>query len=174
MKVFSIFGVSNSGKTTSVEEIISELKRRNYSVGSVKDIHFQQFAIDEEGTDTWRHKQAGAQLVTARGLYETDVLFPFRLTLRKLLTLYDQDFVVLEGGNNFRGPGIISAHNEEEIGERLRNNIFAVVGTVSEKINEYRGLPVLDARKDIERLVDLIEEKVPQWAGQREWHEEED
>lgn len=174
MKVFSIFGVSDSGKTTSVEAIISELRRRNYSVGSVKDIHFQQFAMDQEGTDTWRHKEAGAQLVTARGLYETDVLFPFRLTLKKLLGLYDQDFVVLEGANNFLGPGIISAHNEEEIDHRMRDTIFALVGTVAEKINEYQGLPVIDARKDVERLVDLIEKNVPEWTGQPEWHEEED
>jgi molybdopterin-guanine dinucleotide biosynthesis protein B len=48
------------------EAIIAELRRRNYRVGSVKDIHFEGFALDQEGTNTHRHKMAGAELVTAR------------------------------------------------------------------------------------------------------------
>ena len=169
MKVFSVFGISNSGKTTTVEAIIEELCRRGYSVGSIKDIHFQDFAIDEAGTDTWRHRHAGSQLVTARGLYETDVLFPFRLSLEKLLRLYDQDYVVLEGANNFLGPAIISAHTEEEIDLRLRDTVFAVAGRISVKLAEYKGLPVYDARKHVSDLVNLIEEKVPEWTGRKDW-----
>jgi molybdopterin-guanine dinucleotide biosynthesis protein B len=171
MKVFSIFGVSDSGKTTTVEFIIAELIRRDFSVGSIKDIHFQDFNMDQEGTDTWRHKEAGAQLVTARGLHETDILFKGRLSLKRLLDIYDQDFVVLEGANNFFGPGIISAHNEHEIDIRMRHNIFALVGKVSRELGEYKGIPVLDGREDIVKLVDLIEENVPEWTGQKEWIE---
>lgn len=169
MKVFSVFGVSDSGKTTTVEAIIAELIRRGFTVGSIKDIHFQGFSMDREGTDTWRHKEAGAQLVTARGLYETDILFKGRLSLKRLLEIYDQDFVVLEGANNFSGPGIISAHSEDEIDLRMRHNIFALVGKISKELSEYKGLPVLDGRKDIVKLVDLIEESVPEWTGQKEW-----
>ncbi|MGI6732759.1 MAG: molybdopterin-guanine dinucleotide biosynthesis protein B [Anaerovoracaceae bacterium] len=172
MKVFSIFGVSNSGKTTTTEAIITELCRRNYTVGSIKDIHFEDFIMDTEGTDTWRHKRAGSSLVTARGLYETGVMFPFRLPLEKLLLLYDQDFVVLEGANNFLGPAIISAHTEEEINERMRDTVFAVTGRISETISEYQGLPVFDARKDVIKMVDLIIEAVPEWTGQKEWLEQ--
>ncbi|MDD4583944.1 MAG: molybdopterin-guanine dinucleotide biosynthesis protein MobB [Eubacteriales bacterium] len=163
MKVFSVFGCSDSGKTSSVERIIAELCRRKYSVGSIKDIHFRDFAIDREGTDTQRHKLAGSQLVTARGLYETDVLFQSRLSLREVLRFYDQDFVVLEGENNFEGPGIISAYTEHEIEERMRETVFAVVGRISDRISEYKGLPVINALKDVAKLVDLIEEKVPEW-----------
>ena len=74
MKVVSIFGFTKSGKTTTVEHVVAELRRRGYSVGSVKDIHFEDFTIETEGTNTYRHKKAGSQLVTARGLYETDIL----------------------------------------------------------------------------------------------------
>ncbi|GAB1476101.1 hypothetical protein MASR2M70_09330 [Bacillota bacterium] len=171
MKVFSIFGISDSGKTTTAEAVIAELCSRGYSVGSIKDIHFQEFAMDSEGTDTWRHKAAGAKLVTARGLHETDVLFPSRLSLDKLLSLYEQDFVVLEGANNFLGPAIISARTEEEIEERMRDTVFAIAGVVSALKNEYRGLPVYDARKDVSKLVDLIVKTVPDWSNQKEWLE---
>ena len=41
MKVFSVIGLSKSGKTTTIENIIKELRRRNYTVGSVKEIHLK-------------------------------------------------------------------------------------------------------------------------------------
>src|SRR5690554_4803402 len=119
MKVFSVFGVSKSGKTTTIEEIIKELSRRRYSVGSVKEIHFEQFTIDENGTNTDRHRKAGSQLVTARGLHETDVLFSKQLPVDKILQFYDHDFVILEGVTDFNVPKVICAHNKQEIDERL-------------------------------------------------------
>ena len=86
MKVFSVVGITQSGKTTTIENIIKELRGRGYSVGSVKEIHFEEFAIDTEGTNTFRHKEAGSQLVTARGNYETDMLFQEKLHIDRLLS----------------------------------------------------------------------------------------
>jgi len=174
MKVFSIIGVSKSGKTTTVEAVIAELRHRNYTVGSVKDIHFEGFAMDQEGTNTHRHRMAGAQLVTARGLYETDVMFQNRLSLAEILKFYDQDFVVLEGALDFKGPGIISACSPEEIDERRGANIFAVVGQISNRLTEYKGLPVINAMTDASRLVDLIEQAVPPWTDPPQWQGQED
>lgn len=57
MKVLSVIGTSKTGKTTIIENIIRELRRRRYTVGSVKDIHFEKFAMDTEGTNTDRHKR---------------------------------------------------------------------------------------------------------------------
>jgi len=74
-----------TGKTTTIENVINELKKRRYSVGSVKEIHYEDFAIDKEGTNTYRHSQAGAELVTARGYNETDILYKERLSLQKIL-----------------------------------------------------------------------------------------
>ena len=170
--MFSIFGLSKSGKTSTAEAVISELCRRNYSVGSVKDIHFEGFALDRTGTDTSRHKYAGSQLVIARGLSETDVLYPGRLSLKQVLCHFDQDFVVMEGTNQFKGPGIICAYTEQEIDERLRESVFAVAGRISDRISEYKGLPVINALTDVGKLVDLIEASVPEWTGQSGWLEQ--
>ena len=46
MKLFSVIGITKSGKTTTIENIIRELRKRRYTVGSVKEIHFEAFAID--------------------------------------------------------------------------------------------------------------------------------
>ncbi len=160
MRAFSVVGVSKTGKTTTIEHAITELKRRRYSVGSIKDIHFEDFAIDTEGTNTDRHHRAGAQLVTARGLQETDVLFKRRLPVAEILRFYCHDFVVMEGVEDFHLPKIVCAHDEATLQEKLDETVFAVSGRISEKIDRFGDLPVINAVTEAGRLVDLIEETV--------------
>jgi len=51
--VISVVAKSGTGKTTLLEKLIAELKRRGYRVGAMKhDAH--QFDIDREGKDSWR------------------------------------------------------------------------------------------------------------------------
>lgn len=60
--IVSVVGKSNSGKTTLLERLIRELKRRGYRVGTIKhDAH--AFEIDRPGKDSWRHAQAGSDHV---------------------------------------------------------------------------------------------------------------
>ncbi len=60
--VISVVGRSNCGKTTYLEKLISELKKRGYKVATIKhDVH--GFEMDTPGKDTWRHSQAGADIV---------------------------------------------------------------------------------------------------------------
>ena len=57
--IVSIVGKSDAGKTTLIEKLIPELKRRGYRVATVKhDAH--RFDIDYPGKDSYRHFQAGA------------------------------------------------------------------------------------------------------------------
>ncbi len=63
LPIVCIVGASNSGKTTFLEKLIPELSRRGYRVGTVKhDVH--GFEMDHEGKDTWKHRKAGASVVT--------------------------------------------------------------------------------------------------------------
>lgn len=57
--VLSIVGYANSGKTTVLTEIISELKSRNIRVATIKH-HRGDFDIDYPGKDTFRHMESGA------------------------------------------------------------------------------------------------------------------
>ncbi|MDD2283477.1 MAG: molybdopterin-guanine dinucleotide biosynthesis protein MobB [Eubacteriales bacterium] len=162
MKVFSVIGITQSGKTNTVEKIIGELSRRRYSVGSVKDIHFEAFAIDTPGTNTYRHRQAGASLVTARGLKETDILYPLSLPIEKILEFYDQDWVVLEGVREINAPKIICAHDEEGIEDLLDASAIAIAGQVANTgLKEYKGLPVFNALTQAVELTDYVVAKVP-------------
>ena len=160
MKVFSIFGHSNTGKTTTVENIIQELIKRGYSVASIKDIHFADFTLDIEGTDTYRHKLIGANPVTAKGLNETDIMFKESLDLREIINHYDVDWVVCEGFSKEIIPKIISLKDEEDL-NRIDDFTIGITGIFSKGKTNISGLPVFNALEDIENFVDFIEENVP-------------
>lgn len=60
--VLGIAGWKNSGKTTLTERLIAELTRRGLRVASIKHAH-HSFDVDHEGTDSARHRAAGAREV---------------------------------------------------------------------------------------------------------------
>jgi molybdopterin-guanine dinucleotide biosynthesis protein B len=156
MKVFSVIGYTKSGKTTTIEKIIKELRQRNYSVGSVKNIHFEDFKIDTEGTNTDRHRKAGSQLVTARGLFETDILFQEKLDIYKIASFYNHDFLVIEGMRDINAPKIVTADNTDDLDERIDKKTILISGKIADEIDEYKGFKAISALKDIKGMVDYI------------------
>jgi molybdopterin-guanine dinucleotide biosynthesis protein MobB len=60
--VFGIAGFKNAGKTTLVERLVTELTGRGYAVSTLKHAH-HAFDVDQEGRDSYRHRQAGAREV---------------------------------------------------------------------------------------------------------------
>lgn len=60
--VISVVGKSGTGKTTLLEKLIPEVKKRGFRVATIKhDAH--RFEIDKPGKDSYRHYQAGADAV---------------------------------------------------------------------------------------------------------------
>ena len=57
--IVSIVGKSESGKTTLLEKLITELKSRGYRVATVKHAP-NESSFDEPGKDSWRHVRAGS------------------------------------------------------------------------------------------------------------------
>ena len=58
-----VVGRSGVGKTTLLEDLIREFKRRGYRVATVKHHHRPGLEIDQPGKDSWRYAQAGSDLV---------------------------------------------------------------------------------------------------------------
>lgn len=160
MKVFTVTGLTGSGKTSVIEKLIAELVARGYTVGSVKEIHFDAFRIDTEGKNTWRHRQAGSDTVTARNHHETDIMYQGHRPIYDVLSHYDQDFVVLEGVRDAVVPEIaVAVEDAEPIISPLT---FAVSGKFANThFGEYKGIPVINGLTDTNKLVDLIIEKTP-------------
>jgi molybdopterin-guanine dinucleotide biosynthesis adapter protein len=62
VRLFGIVGWKNSGKTTLVAKLVTELKARGFSVSTIKHAH-HAFDLDQPGRDSFKHREAGAQEV---------------------------------------------------------------------------------------------------------------
>lgn len=166
MNILNIQGRKKTGKTTTVVNIISELVKRGYSVGSIKGIHIEGFTMDARDADTGKHKIAGADPVTARCHDETNIMFKGMMDLEKIMAHYDTDWVVIESHADLECPNIITGLTAEYDGcgddksleEQINGNTIACSGIISNEITEFRSLPVINAVTEAERLVDVIEE----------------
>ncbi|MDO5859292.1 molybdopterin-guanine dinucleotide biosynthesis protein B [Methanobrevibacter sp.] len=111
MKIASIVGKKNTGKTSLTVKVISELTKRGYNVASIKHSH-HSIEMDKENTDTWKHKQAGANLVVGVG---STTFFNARKEhdLNRILYLlkhFDNfDYVIIEGYKSYNYPKIITS-----------------------------------------------------------------
>ncbi len=62
MKVYGVVGWKNSGKTGLVTRLVAEFVARGFMVSTIKHAH-HAFDVDHEGTDSFRHRAAGASEV---------------------------------------------------------------------------------------------------------------
>lgn len=160
MRVFSIIGLSKSGKTTTAVNIIRELKNRGFSVSSIKNIHFDDFTMEKENSNTWKHWRATDNVVFARGKRETYQIWHRKLDLNEILEHLNTDWVVIEGMKREAVPKILCAYEHEQLDRLYDKTVFVASGVISNNLKSYRDINVYNSNDDIINLVDLIEEKV--------------
>jgi molybdopterin-guanine dinucleotide biosynthesis protein B len=174
-KLLAVVGSKNSGKTTTVECVISGLTKRGFRVGSIKHIHHPDFTIDTEGTDTWRHANAGSKMVVVFSNKEIALIVkddPEETlpSVLEFMTNRKADIVVVEGLHSSIGQRpdvfkILTAHDSEDLQQRLRGTIppiVAISGRVAEDPSRLTGVdvPVINSKTDCAKLVDRIEKEV--------------
>jgi molybdopterin-guanine dinucleotide biosynthesis protein B len=105
--VISIVGKSESGKTTLIEKLIPELKRRGYHLGIVKHAH-HGFEMDREGKDSYRHRRAGADtvMIAAPGQIAMIKDVPTECLDDLIPFFNDMDLLITEGFKRDRAPKI--------------------------------------------------------------------
>jgi molybdopterin-guanine dinucleotide biosynthesis protein B len=98
--IVCIVGRSKSGRTTLIEKLVRELKRRGYRVGTIKHHSHPGFEVDRPGKDTWRHAQAGSDHVV---IAAPDKVASIRRVEREpdlnelAATMTDVDVILTEG-----------------------------------------------------------------------------
>ena len=106
--VITFVGKSGTGKTTFLEKLIPELKRRGLRLAVLKhDAH--HFEMDRPGKDTYRFTQAGADVVTISNAEKFAMIESPRqeLSLEEIISRLPQvDLVLTEGYKRSRFPKI--------------------------------------------------------------------
>lgn len=164
MRIVMVKGYSKTGKTSTVTALIEEFRKRGYTVGTVKDIHFEGYHADDEGTDTYKHRQAGARRVTAIGPNDTSIVADRKMTIHEILKYYKEDIVILEGDSGLKCPTIITGRTTDDIDKRWCPEAVAISGVIAgdpitgegKLMEEYRGLPVINGIMEVEKLADII------------------
>lgn len=101
MKLFGVVGWKNSGKTTLVAGLVTELKARGFKVSTMKHAH-HAFDLDQPGRDSYKHREAGAQEVLISSGKRWAVMHELQgedeFTLDDLLAkMTPVDIVIIEG-----------------------------------------------------------------------------
>ena len=175
MKIVTVVGSKNSGKTTTIECIVAGLTKKGYRVGSVKHIHHPDFTIDREGTDTWRHARAGSRMVAAVSNKEVALIMRDEPeeALKSVLDLMrkkELDVVVVEGLHFSIGQRpdvlkVVTARDAEDLHQRLQGTtppIVAISGVIAEEAPHSLEIdvPIIDSKTDCTKLVKRVEEAI--------------
>ncbi|KZX15530.1 molybdopterin-guanine dinucleotide biosynthesis adapter protein [Methanobrevibacter cuticularis] len=103
IKIISVVGKKNTGKTSLTVKIIEELKNRRFKVASIKHSH-HKMEMDKKDTDTWKHKQAGSEIVVGIGsstFFNISKNLPLERILFLIKIIEEPDFVVIEGFKDY-------------------------------------------------------------------------
>jgi molybdopterin-guanine dinucleotide biosynthesis protein B len=150
MQVIGFCGYSGSGKTTLIERVIPALRLAGQRVSVVKHAH-HEFDIDQEGKDSWRHRQAGAYEVVIASTRRLAKIREYPVaeepTAEQLIAeLVECDWVLVEGFKHAPLPKIEVWRSATGKPARYPHDPFviAIATDAPETLPEPTGLPVLD------------------------------
>lgn len=157
MNVIGIVGWKNCGKTTLASALIRELSNRDLKVNSIKHAH-HGVDVDQQGTDSYRHRDAGAQEVILAGGRRFAIMHELRgavePTLDELLTrLSPCDWVVVEGFKAHPHPKI-ELHRQACPQAPLYPNDTSIIAVAADYPLDFAG-PSFDLN-DVTAIVDFI------------------
>lgn len=157
MNVIGIVGWKNSGKTTLASALIRELSNRGLTVNSIKHAH-HMVDVDQPGTDSYKHREAGAREVILAGGQRFAIMHELRgdqePTLDELLgRLGPCDWVVVEGFKTHSHPKI-EVHRREGSRSPLYQEDASIVAVAADYAADFSG-PVFGVN-DVTAIADFI------------------
>ena len=171
--VIAAVGKSGSGKTTTLEYLVSNLASEGYRIGAVKHIFHKGFKVDKEGTNTWRYAKAGSKVTAAVSTEEIVVIKKAETELTSLeqitglLGNESLDIIVIEGFRSIVEKRkdilkIVTAKDEDSLKEALDGAvqpIIAVAGLIGkQKPKVELEIPVISIPDEGEQLLKLVKE----------------
>ncbi len=115
MRIFTIAGWSNSGKTTLIIKLIKELKKKGLKVMALKNAS-EKYYLEPEGKDSLNFLQAGADSVflsSKKELMKMELIADKNRLFEKLEIEFEKYDVILLEGLMKEGSPIIEVFNFE-------------------------------------------------------------
>ena len=156
MRVFAVSGYSGTGKTALVEAIVKSLVSRGYSVATVKSSKHP--AGPEQGTDTWRHMQAGASMTVFIGPSDELISLRNRLKPDELDELSKHDFLIIEGMKSADIPRFWCIGDEDLEHEDIPRSTEAIVSWSDRQVIPSLDLPFYMSN-EVDRLVEIVKRR---------------
>ncbi|EKF17912.1 molybdopterin-guanine dinucleotide biosynthesis protein B [Nitratireductor pacificus] len=158
-RVFGIVGWKNSGKTTLTSRLIAELSGRGLRIAAVKHAH-HAFDIDHEGTDSFRHRSAGAAEVAIVSSRRWALIHELQDEeepgLEAMLErLSPCDLVLVEGYKRGPHPKIECRRSGAKDTAPLAAEDPAILAIAADHDTEGGGLPLFSL-EDISGIADFI------------------
>ena len=172
--VIAAIGISGSGKTTTIEYLISRLNSAGYKVGAIKHIHREGFTIDKEGTNTWRFTQAGSKITVASSPEEIAIIKKTNGSIDNLDNILSMlkneqlDIIFIEGfkGSISKRPDIvkiISAKTTEDLETTLKQTvptIIAITGLITKNKPPPNEIPFIKLPEEGTQLLELVKKQL--------------
>jgi molybdopterin-guanine dinucleotide biosynthesis protein MobB len=173
--LIAAIGISGSGKTTTLEYLISNLTSEGYRVGAIKHIHREGFTIDREGTNTWRFTKAGSKITVAFSPEEIAIIKKTETSIDdidkviKELENEQLDIIFIEGfkGSISKRPDIlkiIAAKNQEDLQTTLKETvppILAITGLITKNKPPENKIPIINLPDEGNKLLEIIKKHLP-------------
>ncbi|MFH2038836.1 MAG: molybdopterin-guanine dinucleotide biosynthesis protein B [Chloroflexota bacterium] len=156
--IVTVIGKSGCGKTTLLEKLITELKRRNYNLATIKHHSHSGFDIDKPGKDSWRFFEAGSDhvIIAAPDKVASYWKIDKELSLDEICeNITGVDLILVEGYKQAGKPAleiVRAANSKDLIGSREQR--FAVAADFPLDL----GVPHFGL-EDVQAMADLIEQR---------------
>jgi len=162
LPVISFIGWHNSGKTTLIRKVVSELKDRGFRVGIIKSTHHKEIISHKPGSDTELYAKDGIShiaLIGSNGFIfygdDDNIKDPLRLAFSLLSGV---DIVICEGFkhcDHLPKIEVLSNKNDNGLLKDQVSNVIALVGEKDDKDLANSNIAVF-GKEDIKELVDFI------------------
>lgn len=159
-RLFGFTGWKNSGKTGLTVRIVEELTRRGWRISTIKHAH-HAFDIDHEGTDSFRHRQAGATEVAIVSGNRWALMHELRDEQEPdfaavVARLSPCDLVIVEGYKAQKHPKLETRRRQSNSDKPLADEDSTIVAIAADYRVEGASIPVFDL-DETGAIADFIE-----------------
>ena len=162
-KILQIVGYQNSGKTTLMEQLITQATTEGFRVGTIKHHGHGGIPMIESSKDSIRHEKAGASVTAVEGEGTLRMsIHQSNWQLAEILAIYEtfnMDIIFIEGYKNEDYPKVVLLrHAEDQSLLQKVTNIVCVLYWPTYPLNKPLDYPTFSFQEKAQYMDFLMQE----------------